>query len=79
MQQLKDPMLILISSLILHDHFRPSTIGQAIVIAALSAVYGYNTYLNSKKEVPINDEIKKQVEEMRQMMNSLKLTKVFGR
>jgi hypothetical protein len=76
---LRDPILVLLASLVAHDHFRPSTIGQAVVIAALCATHCYNLYLNSKKEKPVNEEVKKELAELRQAVNSVKLTKVFAR
>jgi hypothetical protein len=76
---LKNPILVLLTSMIVHDHFRASSLGQAVAIAALCATYAYNLYLDSKKEAPINEEVKKELQELRGAITSLKINKVFGR
>lgn len=77
--QIKSPSLILLSSLILHSHFKVITVGEALAIAALSALYAYTLYLDSKKVEPINDVVKQEVAELRASVGALKVGRAFGR
>jgi hypothetical protein len=76
---IKNPLLILLASLILHAHFRETSIGEAIAVASLCAAYGYSLLLESKKEKPINDEVKKELAEMRSILLALKVGRAFGK
>lgn len=76
---IKNPALILLSSLILHSHFKVITVGEALAIAALSALYAYSLYLESKQEKPINDTLKQELHELRTTVTALKVGRAFGR
>ena len=77
--EIKNPILILLTSLIVHAHFRVTSVGEALAIAALCAVYAYNLYLESKKEEPINDVLKKEIADIRATMGALKVGRAFGK
>lgn len=77
--ELKNPALILLTSLVAHAHFRVTSIGEAIAIAALSGLYAYSLYLSSKKEPPVNDTVKQEVADLRSAVNALKVGRAFGR
>lgn len=77
--KLNDPILILLTSLVVHAHFKITSLGEAATIAALCALYGYQLYLDSKKEKPINDTVKKEIEDLRSAVNALKVGRAFGR
>jgi hypothetical protein len=55
------------------------TVGEALAIGALAALYAYTLYLDSKKEKPINDQVKQEVEDLRSAVNALKVGRAFGR
>lgn len=77
--QMKNPSLILLCSLILHSHFKTISVGEAVAIAALCALYGFTLYVDSKKVQPINDEVKADLAELRSAVNALKIGRAFGR
>ena len=77
--EFKNPALILLGSLVLHSHFKVITLGEAVAIAALSALYAYTLYLDSKREKPINDAVKQEVADLRSAVNALKVGRAFGR
>lgn len=52
-----------------------ASVGDALAIAALSALYGFDLYLESKKEVPINDSIKEEISALKSAISALKLQK----
>jgi hypothetical protein len=54
-------------------------IGDACALGALCALYGFILFLDSKKEVPINDQVKSELEQLRSAVNNLKLAKTVGR
>ncbi len=56
-----------------------ASIGDAIALSALAALYGYTLYLNSVKEIPINDTLKEELHHMRDAVNALKVARSFGR
>jgi hypothetical protein len=56
-----------------------SSLGEACALAALCALYGFILYLESKKEVPINDSIKEELRHLRSAIDSIKLAKSVGR
>ena len=77
--QMKNPALLLLTSLILHAHFRVTSIGEALAIAALAALYAYNLYLDSKQETPVNEALKAELADLRVTVNALKVGRAFGR
>jgi hypothetical protein len=54
-------------------------IGDACALAALCGLYGFILYLDSKREVPINDQVKSELEQLRSAVQNLKLAKSVGR
>lgn len=56
-----------------------ATLGDAIAVAALAGLYGFTYYLESKKELPINDQVKSELEQMRSAINGLKISKTFSK
>lgn len=76
---LKSPSLALLFSLVAHSHFKSINVGEAIAIGALSALYAYTLYLESKVGVPINDVLKAELAELRTAVSMLKVGKAFGR
>jgi Ca2+/Na+ antiporter len=76
---LKSPALILLFSLIAHSHFKAINIGEALAISALCVLYGYTLFLDSKREAPINEEVKKELQELRSAVSALKVARAYGR
>lgn len=56
-----------------------ASIGDAVALIGLCALYAYTLYLDSNKEEPINDQIKSEVEQLRNAVNALKVAKSLGR
>lgn len=56
-----------------------ASIGDSFVLFALSALLAYQFFLESKKELPINDNIKLQIGELKDAVNALKMGKSLGR
>lgn len=50
-----------------------SSVSDAIALFALAGLYGFSLFLESKKETPINDEIKKDLENVKSAVNALKI------
>jgi len=63
---------LLLTSLLIRTLIFGASIGDAIALIALSALYGYHYYLQSKKQVPVNKEI---LDRIVQIEESLKDTK----
>ena len=62
-----------------------ASFGDALAFLGICATHSYLFYLNNKKEIPINQEVKEEISQMRQehlelksQLNSLKLGNVFG-
>lgn len=75
----KNPSFVLLSSVILHSHFKTVSVGEALVVAALCALYAYSLFLDSKKQKPVNVEVMEKLEEMRSTMNAMKVARAYGR
>jgi hypothetical protein len=56
-----------------------ASIGDACMIAAISALHGYKLYLDSIKQQPLNDIVLKELSDMKSTINALKLAKGIGR
>lgn len=61
-----------------------ASIGDALALAALAGLYGYQYYLETKKEKPVDEEYKKkiaylsqEVESLKSSMNAVKIAKTF--
>lgn len=76
--KLSHSLLLLCLSLARHMLYS-SSLGDAIVVAALASSYCYSLYLESKKEEPINDAIKSELENLRTAVSSLKIAKSLSR
>lgn len=68
---------IFLAKLILKDN----NISDAMIVLALSAIYAFSYYLESKKEIPINQKVKdelsslkEEVKEMKSTLTAFKLT-----
>lgn len=48
-----------------------SNIAQAMVVMAFCGLYGYTKFLRSKEVVPLNEEVQRQLEEMRSTVSGL--------
>lgn len=53
--------------------------GDALAIAALCALCSFKYYTDSKKEEPINDSVKSELEQLRSVVNALKVAKAMQR
>ncbi len=63
-----------------------ASVGDAAALAALCSLYGYILHLESKREKPINEQVRSeiaqlrlQVEQVKDTTNGLKLAKTFNR
>jgi hypothetical protein len=54
-------------------------IGDALAVAALAGLYGFSLYLESQKVEPINEEVKRDLQILRDQVNTLKVAKAMGR
>jgi len=59
--KIKDLSQILVSCYVLRLLITGATIGDALVIASLSGLYGFYRYLDSKKEPVANQELKDRI------------------
>lgn len=48
-----------------------ATIGDAIALFGFAALYGFHLFLSSKKEEPINDKFKSEIEALKLQVSSL--------
>lgn len=55
-----------------------ASIGDAIALCGFAALCAYNFYLESIKEQPINESFKKELEDMKSAINSLKISKTYS-
>lgn len=51
----------------------PINIADSIVMLALSGLYGYNLFLKSKQERPINEEVKREIAEIKSVVTALSI------
>lgn len=69
-------------ALIVKFLFIPANIAEAIVFIGLLGLLGFGYFIEIKKEKPINDEIKKEIDvmkkELRDMNNFLQTNKLVG-
>ena len=56
-----------------------ASIGDAMALGALAALYGFSLYLESVRQAPLNDQVKKELEELKTSVASLKLGRSMGR
>lgn len=56
-----------------------SNIGESVALAAMGGVFCFLVYLENKNEAPINEQVKKDIEELRSAVNALKVEKAFRR
>jgi hypothetical protein len=55
-----------------------ASIGDALALTALGGLVAFIHYLEIKKEAPINDNIKAEIEGLKSSMNALKMVKVMS-
>ena len=72
-----EPCLILFAVSVARAAVLGATIGDALAIAALAGLYGYRLYLDSKTELPINEEVKDQIAELKGSVSALKLQRTL--
>lgn len=48
-----------------------ASIGDSIALAALAGLIGWKMYLDDKKEAPINEQIKADIEELKLQINAV--------
>jgi len=73
-----NPALCCLLGITIRILVKGASVGDSIALLAVCALYGYQAYVESCKEVPINDTIKQQVTELRDAINSLKVAKTFS-
>ena len=56
-----------------------ASIGDSMLFFPISGIIGYLFFLDSRKEVPVNESLKLQIEELKDSVNALKIGKSFGR
>lgn len=63
--------LLLLSSFLLRLLITGSSIGEAVALAALCALYGTHHYIESKREAPINENFKLKVAALERQMSDI--------
>lgn len=56
-----------------------ASIGDAVAISALSALYGFIYYTEANKAVVVNEDIKQDIEQLKSNVNALKIAKTMQR
>lgn len=51
--------------------FTDSAFAMSILGLGVIALYGYNQYLESKKEIPVNDEVKREIESIKNQISNI--------
>lgn len=74
-----NPCLVLLSLVCARAVIFGASIGDAIAIAALAGLYGCNHYLKSKEEPPVNEELKRELADLKSTVNAIKVGRAFGR
>lgn len=72
-----DVCLVFLACLIIRNVIKGANVGDAIAICGVASLYGYRSYLEIKKVVHVNDEIKKDVSDLKSSVNSLKIARSF--
>lgn len=72
-----NPALCCLIGITLRIIIKGASVGDSIALFAVCALYGYQAWVESKKEAPINETVKQQVQELRDAVNSLKIAKSF--
>jgi hypothetical protein len=57
----------------------PTSIADAIIFLGLSGLYGYKLYLNSKSEVPVNEDIRKELSEVKSVITAMSIKPVSSK
>jgi hypothetical protein len=78
LKRLNYPLLFL-AILLVRSAIVGAGIGDAIALTAAAALYAYSLYLETKREQPVNDQIRKDVETLKHSVDSLKMAKNFSR
>lgn len=74
-----NPSLSLLVALCARSVVFGASVGDALAIAAAAGLYGYWLYLESKKELPVNEQVREEIQELRGAINALKISKSLGR
>lgn len=56
-----------------------ANVSDAIIVASLVGLVSFFYFVNSKKEQPINDEVKKDIEELKNRVSNISIAKTFVR
>lgn len=48
-----------------------ANVGDAIALFGFAALYGFNLYIESKREQPVNDQVKAELETLRNQVSSI--------
>lgn len=68
-------LLVLSTRLVLHG----AGVGDSIALAALAALYGFTLYLEKTKIVPVNEQVREELEQIRSTVNALKVARSFSK
>lgn len=66
--------IFLLLAFVIRLLFLGASVGDAIALLSLSGLYGYYLYLENNKEEPINEQTKKQLEQMNLDLREMKST-----
>jgi hypothetical protein len=76
---LKNPILVALLLLAGRAVIFSASIGDAISIASIAALCAYAQFLKTKEQIPVNEMLRKELDDMRSTLNALKIAKNFGR
>jgi len=65
---------LLLSSFLIRSLIFGANVGDSIALISLCGLFGFFYYLEHKKESPVNEKIKLQLEALKEEMNQLKST-----
>lgn len=69
----KEPCLILVATLVARAAVLGASVGDAIAVTALAALYGWHLYLASTKEQPVNESIKEEISALKTAVSSIRV------
>ena len=55
-----------------------ASVGDSIALASLCALYAYSLYIEAHKPIPLNNQIRLEIDQIRTTVEALKIARVYG-